>query len=450
MARRGLSIVVILVAALALFLWYRDYRSKRVPNILLISIDTLRADHLGCYGYVRKITPNLDRLSAEGVLFENAFCVMPSTLPSHASILFGTWPRIHGCTNNHMKIANHTLSYLPRVMKEAGYSTAAFVSAFHVGEELEEFGGFDQFDWPKLDRTSDITLDHARGWLKQNGDKKFFLWVHLWDPHAPYDLHPEFMKNINPSFKDDFEKRYTFLGDFKYTPDQLKKMIDLYDNEIAFTDYWLGKFLDEFQSIYKNTIILIVADHGETLDELVEKERYGFDHGEFLLDHQIHVPMIVILPDHENGGLRVSNTTSLIDVFPTIMDFSRLKTPGSCQGNSLKPYLLGEPANHPDSLVFLQRRTFKRSPPRPYLAWSQYGIRERGYKLLLDVPENQSVFFRNSDQPAGGDSKVAKMRDLMERRLKQWLDATSEFENQPSQPVSPEASEKLRSFGYLQ
>lgn len=442
--------ILLVIAVIAMGgLLYKRYRDKQDFNVLLISIDTLRADHLGCYGYSRKISPNLDRLASQGILFENTFCVMPTTIPSHASILFGTWPRIHGSTNNHTQIANRTLAFLPLVMRRAGFATGAFVSAFHLGEQFKGFTGIDNFDWPKLDRTSDITLARANSWLQQLGKRKFFLWIHLWDPHSPYVLHPEFMKNINPSFDNNFEKHYTFLGDFKYTPDQLKKMIDLYDNEIAYTDYWLGKFLDEFQKNYPNTIIVIVSDHGETLDELADKEGYGFDHGEFLLDHQIHVPLIVILPGHQNAGTRVSNTASLIDVFPTLMDFCHLKTPDSCQGNSLKPYILKQPSNRPDSLVFLERRTFAQ-PPRPFLAGDQFGIREKDYKLLLNLPEDRTEFFRNSDQPIIPDPKNAKLQDLMEMKLKQWLEFTATFQKEPGQPVSPETSEKLRSLGYVQ
>jgi arylsulfatase A-like enzyme len=447
--KRLLSAVVVFVVVMGAVLIYRSQRTPGIQDVLLITIDTLRADHLGCYGYRRDISPNLDRYAAEGVLFENAFCVMPTTLPSHASILTGTWPRIHGSTNNHVRIANKTLAYLPRAMKEAGYATGAYVSAFHLADELKGLGGFDVFDAPKLERPAEATLSLAQKWLAQNGDRRFFLWVHLWDPHSKYFLHPEFMKKINPDFKDDFEKHYTFLGAAKYTPDQLKRMIDLYDNEIAYTDFWLGKFMDEFRRSHPNTLIVIVADHGETLDELVETQNYGFDHGEFLLDQQIHVPMIVLLPQNESAGTRVRNTTSLIDVFPTILDFLGIKEPSSSQGNSLKAYILKKPANRPDSVAFLQRRTFK-VPPRPFLASNQFGVLDREYKLLLDLPEATASLFKNNDRPVTMDAKAAKMSDLMQRRLKQWLDSTAVFEKQPHQEVSPETSEKLKSLGYVQ
>src|SRR5262245_32743637 len=128
-------ILVIIAALLAFGLW----RISRVEptSFLLITIDTLRADHLGCYVYSRTISPNLDRLASEGILFENAFCVMPTTLPSHGSIFFGTWPRIHGSVSNFIRFSNPSLVYFPQLLKQAGYSTAGFVSAHHLGANMK-------------------------------------------------------------------------------------------------------------------------------------------------------------------------------------------------------------------------------------------------------------------------------------------------------------------------
>ncbi|HEY4492131.1 MAG TPA: sulfatase-like hydrolase/transferase, partial [Acidobacteriota bacterium] len=198
--KRGLrSVIVILVLSLISFIVYRTTYGKKPLNVLIITIDTLRADHLGAYGYSRKISPALDKFAAGATLFENAYCVMPTTVPSHASLFFSTWPRIHGSTSNFMEISNRSLQFLPVSFRNAGYRTAAVVSVHHLGERFCPFGGFEMVDFPDDDRASEVTLKIARSWLRHRQKEKYFFWLHLWDPHSPYKLHPEFMERINPA-----------------------------------------------------------------------------------------------------------------------------------------------------------------------------------------------------------------------------------------------------------
>lgn len=453
MKKTFLVVVILLIACLAaLFVVRKSVRPER-PSILLITIDTLRADHLGCYGYARKISPNLDRLASEGVLFENTFCVMPTTLPSHGSIFFGTWPRIHGSSSNFIHFSDRSLVYFPQLLRQAGYNTAAFVSAHHLGDSLKSIAGFDEFHFPQEELTADVTLGQAGKWLQQKRQKSFFLWVHLWDPHSPYELHPKFMEKIDPGFDNNFEKHYAFVTPGFYSSEGLQKMIDLYDNEIAFTDFHLGRFLDEFRKHpeNRNTIIIVTSDHGETLDELYKTENYAFDHGEFLYDPQIHVPLILVLPNQQHHGLRVKATNSLIDLLPTILSEAGVKIPPTAQGSSLISRIQksGNPA--PDGLVFLQRREYK-FPPRPFLAGSQFGVRERTFKLLLNLPNQESVLYRNNADGIDVGLQEKRMQQLLKDRLEEWLRITKDLTANGAQgnEVSEEEAEKLRSLGYVQ
>lgn len=452
MKKAFLIAIGLIFCLVAIYMIRRSNRSEP-PSILLITIDTLRADHLGSYGYSRKISANLDRLASEGVLFENTFCVMPTTLPSHGSIFFGTWPRIHGSVSNFIHFSNPSLAYFPQLLRQAGYETAAFLSAHHLGANMKSIPGFDEFHFPENELRADATLAQAANWLKRKKQKNFFLWVHLWDPHSPYELHPKFIETIHPGFDNNFEKKYAFVDPGFYSKESLQKMVDLYDNEIAFMDFHLGHFLDEFrkQPASSNTIIIVTSDHGETLDELYESENYAFDHGEFLYDPQIHVPLIVVFPDHRHRGLRIAGTNSLIDLLPTILSEAKIKTPSTAQGSSLISRITKSGKPQADALVFLQRREYK-FPPRPFLANSQFGIRERNFKLLLNLPNQKTVLYRNNEDGVDISLQDDRMQKLLKNRLEEWLRITKGFaaNGMQSNEVSEEEAEKLRSLGYVQ
>lgn len=444
--------VVLVFLALAAAILIYGYRSRirRPSNFLLITIDTLRADHVGTYGYPRKITPALDRLAAEGVLFENAFCVMPTTLPSHGSLFFSTWPRIHGSMSNFVRFSNDSLAFLPDLLQKSGYAVGAVVSVPHLGKNFQQFASFHDINYPDRDRNAEETFRAANEWLRSNKNPRFFLWIHLWDPHSPYQLHPQYMNEIHPGFRDDFEKHYQFLKDYSYPPGLLQDMVDLYDNEIAYTDDHLGRFLDSFRKRKDagNTVILVMSDHGETLGELAQSERYAFDHGEFLYDHQLHVPLIVVIPGSKQHGVRIGRTVSLLDVMPTVLQMAGIPVPSSVQGNSLAPYLSGTATTRPDSLVFLERREFT-NPPMPFLAQRQFGIRERSYKLLYNETGKQAFLYKNGEEGAevaGQD----RLKDMMVQRMHEWLSMTAKLSRGAGNAVSEEEAEKLRSLGYVQ
>ncbi len=426
-------------------------RGAEPESFLLITIDTLRADHVGAYGYARRVTPALDRLARRGVVFKNAFCVMPTTVPSHGSLFFSTWPRIHGSTSNFLRFSNSGLTFLPDVLESAGYAVGAVVSASHLRDAFRRFSSFRRIDSPERARTADATLQAARGWLDRNAQSKFFLWIHLWDPHSPYEPHAEFMKEIDPGARLDFERHYAFTNGRTYTPDQVRTMIDLYDNEIAYADHHLGLFLEEFRRrpYAKHTTIIVTADHGETLDELLKTEGYGFDHGEYLYDHQLRVPLIIVTPDATRRGRVVGAATSLLDVMPTVLERAGLPLPPSAQGRSLSSSMDSASGGRGrESVVFLERRDFT-SPPIPSLAGRQFGIRDRDYKLLYDETTRRTVLYRNDREGADLSGRDERVTRLMMQRLRSWLELTAQLSAGAGPATSEEETQSLRALGYV-
>lgn len=443
------GLIILLLLALCVLLYVFFFGSRAPESFLLITIDTLRADHVGAYGYSRKITPALDRLAEEGVVFKNVYCVMPTTVPSHGSLFFSTWPRIHGSTSNFVHFSNTDLAFLPDVLQKAGYAVGAIVSVPHLGKNFQKYASFHEIDFPERERNAESTLRIARRWLGNNKNRKFFLWIHLWDPHSPYDLHPEFMKQIHPDADVNFEKHYAFLKDSSYTSEEVRTMIDLYDNEIAYTDFHLGRFLEDFRAMpaAKRTTIIVTSDHGETLGELLATEGYAFDHGEYLYDHQLHVPLIMVGPKLKHNV--VNTTVTLLDIMPTIFQRAGLPRPPTAQGNSFSSLIDSTGRSRPDSIAFLERREFT-SPPMPFLAERQFGVRDRNYKLLYNESSRQSFMYKNGAEGVDVSDEQKRLKELMQQRLLSWLSLTSKLSKGRGTTVSEEEAEKLRALGYVQ
>lgn len=248
------------------------------PNVLIVTIDTLRADHVGCYGYQQVRTPNIDSLASDGVLFRQAYTPVPITLPSHTVIFTGTYPMLsgmHDFSGNRLGAEQPTLA---SILHQNGYSTGAVIASAVLDSRFGLNRGFDfyydHFDFNRLletnldsmERPADQVVDEALRWLVQNYQKRFLLWVHLYDPHHPY--HP-------PA---------PYSETYKAHP---------YDGEIAFADAQLGRILAFLKSkaVYGRTLIVLLGDHGEGLGEHGEKT-----HGFFIYNSTLHVPLIFKLP----------------------------------------------------------------------------------------------------------------------------------------------------------
>jgi arylsulfatase A-like enzyme/Flp pilus assembly protein TadD len=398
---------------------------KPAPNVVLITIDTLRADHVGCYGYKQVKTPNIDALAAGGVRFERAFTPVPVTLPSHSAMLTGTYPMLsgmHDFSGNKLSAQQPTLA---SVLKQSGYATGAVVASAVLDSRFGLNQGFDfyydHFDFNRLDESNldemerpgnvvaDITLD----WLAKNSQKKFFLWMHLYDPHFPYQP-PE-----------------PYSREYASHP---------YDGEIAFADEQVGRLLQflKEKGLYQNSIIVLSGDHGESLGEHGEKT-----HGFFIYNATMHVPLIIHLPGKE-AALVMSDPMSTIDLMPTILSAAGVAVPAQVQGKNLLPQLEGKPGERDRSVY---GETFL---PRLHFNWSELRGAENAKYHFIDAPRPELYDLAKDpgelhnlvgEKKAVGDEMRAKLVGMIR-------DYSAGKEMAEKTGLDPAMMERLKSLGY--
>jgi arylsulfatase A-like enzyme len=340
--------------------WGCGASSSSVPDVLLITLDTTRQDRLGCYGRKEAHTPNIDRLASEGVRFANAYTCSPLTFPSHATMLTGVYPFVHQGHDNALFMLPPNIPTLATYLKQRGYKTGAFVSAVVLDGKFELDRDFDEYDDHFLasmnrlagmvERPGNQTTDAAIAWLNKlaPGDR-FFAWLHLFDPHRPWQA---------PSpFKDE--------------------VADPYDAEIAFADAQVGRVLEALAKAGRSDIlIVVVADHGEGMGEHGETT-----HGMLIHDATMRVPLIV----HHKGlkpGTVVPGFARTVDLAPTVLEGVGLPIPVSMQGVSLWPRMRGTFKDQEDPPAYLE--TYH---PHYSMGWSYLEGLVRGRYKLVDAPE---------------------------------------------------------------
>jgi arylsulfatase A-like enzyme/Flp pilus assembly protein TadD len=309
--------LVLLAGISGYFVWPRQRF-----NLLLITLDTTRADRVGCYGYQPALTPTLDQLAGRGVLFENAFTACPLTLPSHSTMFTGLSPREHGIHYNGVGKLDAEIPTLAEMCRSRGYETGAFVGAFVLNRKFGLDRGFQMYDdatgaeiegsQVSRRRGGQIVVDAALAWLKNRRRRQFFCWVHLFDPHAPYKLREEL-------FGEQFAGR-------------------LYDAGIAFADRQIGRLIAhlERQGLTENTLIVVVGDHGEGL-----REHSEYEHGLMLYNSTLRVPLIAAHPALCKAGYRVRESFSLVDLLPMLRECLGFETARTPDRRSLKAALQG-------------------------------------------------------------------------------------------------------------
>ncbi len=402
--------------------------------MLLITVDTLRADRLGCYGARRVETPAMDALATQGARFEDALAQVPITLPSHAVILTGTYPMYNGVRDFTSHGIPPSIGLLAEAFKRQGYETGGFVSAF-VLDSTWGFGrGFDTYDDhfdPRqfetrnpgnIQRRADETVDRLLAWLRSRktagaGSRPFFVWLHLYDPHSDY----------NPP--EPFHTRYAGR---------------LYDGEVAYTDSQLARLFAELskRGLYDRTLIVLLSDHGESLGEHGEDE-----HGFFIYNSTLHVPMIFKLPRDQASPRVIPGPVATIDVAPTLLDLLRLQDPirRQFQGSSLASLILGRSAavNRPVyAETYYPFDSFGWSPLRSITTRRYHFIeapRPEIYDFTVDPGEAHDLY---NQRRAEAQALSNQLRDF-ERRY------AAQVSGPKGPPLSPETLEKLKSLGYL-
>ncbi|MCD6454295.1 MAG: sulfatase-like hydrolase/transferase [Candidatus Aminicenantes bacterium] len=403
-----------------LFIFNGCSSKPRDFNVLVITIDTLRADHVSAINPESPVkTEAIDSIAKKGALFTRAFAHAPLTLPSHTSIFTGLTPIAHGIHDNSGFVLSDSYTTMAEFLKTFNYSTGAFVSAFPLDSRYGLYQGFDVYDdrygtgkkfqFFFAERRAEKTLSLVEKWLdEQKG--KWFLWIHLFDPHQPYNPPEPF----NTRFKN-----------------------DLYSGEIAYTDQQLSKFFAYLKKkgVMENTVIVITSDHGEALGEHGERT-----HGYFAYNSTLHVPLIIYYPGIKH--IKSEKKVSHIDIFPTLCDILNIKKPEFLQGKSLLPEMKGKGKG--DKVIYFEALSayYNRgwAPLRGFI---------KGNIKFIDLPIKEVY---DIDKDFNETKNLASGYDTieLEKQLKKIIDSYSKgFSPEGRKKVSAEEIKKLRSLGYV-
>ncbi|MDA0836102.1 MAG: sulfatase-like hydrolase/transferase [Planctomycetota bacterium] len=417
----GLSFALICV--LVSFWGIRVYFGSPRLNVLIITLDTTRADRIGCYGYPAAQTPTIDGLASNGVLFERAYASAPLTLPSHATIFTGLNPPEHGLRANGQHSLPTDIPTLATVLSDEGYETGAFIGAFVLDSKFGLNRGFNVYDDQLSDdntsgdelhrnRDGNLVVDSALFWLRHVGDQPFFCWVHLYDPHFQHLSHEDL-----------------FGEQFIEKP---------YDGEIAYVDLQIKRLVNflKSQSLEEQTIIIVVGDHGEGLGDHGERT-----HSHMVYNSTMHVPLIFSSPNYSYSSKRVAEPVSLVDVYPSILDVLNLPQPRPASGRSLKPAFEGqtiEPSicygetEEPYNAARCSPLTCITTDRWKYIRTSRPEL----FDLQQDPRELQNLAASQPDQMEIMENLLVDMEQQMDRR------------SSPSAALSTQEERALASLGY--
>lgn len=437
-------VAVVVLAGVAGAYWFWKSRQVRLSdflqqtsqqkyNVLLITIDTLRADHLGCYGFKEIATPNIDALAAGGIRFADATAHVPLTLPSHTSIHTGNFPAYHGVHDNGGFYVPKTQITMAKLFKQNGFATGAFVGAYvldHIWGLNQGFDTyFDNFDLTKqtskgegislggIERKADDVYDNATNWLDHHGKERFFLWTHFYDPHSPYEPPKE------------WADRYPGRP---------------YVGEIAYTDSVVGKLISylEAHGLRDRTIILLTGDHGESLGEHGEAT-----HAFFVYDATLHIPMILNMPKQELGTKVVLQQARSIDIAPTLLQLAGLSVPESIQGRSLLHLIFDtDPAAVAAALPSYAECFY----PQFHFGWSRLLSLRNGEYKFIDTPRPELYDLKKD--PHELDNIYDSHKDVaasMKSQLQAIENTKSVGATMTPGAVDDETHEKLAALGYV-
>jgi len=418
--RRALAAAVAL-ALLALVVWAARPRLSH-PNLVFVTIDTLRADRIGAWGYAGAHTPPLAALAGRGTRFAAAQASVPLTGPSHATIFTGRYPPLHGVRDNVVFPLGDEQVTLAERLREHGYHTAAFVAAYPVASDFGIGQGFDEFHenfheesvpGQGAERPGNEVADEVIAWLRQPREGPFFAWMHLYDPHAPYDPPPPWRERLagRP-----------------------------YDGEVAFADEQLGRVLQALREAghEHDTLVVAMADHGESLGEHGEAT-----HAILIYESTLHVPLILAGPGVP-GARVVEEPVGSVDVLPTVMGLLGLEVPEGLSGRDLRRALAGERLA-PEALYAesLFGRLNCRWASLRSITLGDWKLIRGAETELYDIARDPG---EQSDLAASEPERRARLERLLETALQQM--APGGDSARTAAPISPEQEERLRSLGY--
>ncbi len=416
-------------------------REGREPNVLIIGIDTLRPDHLGCYGYDRRTSPNIDRLAAEGAIFKNTVSQSPWTLPSFGTVFTSLYPSQHGA-GTLLKRVRTSFPTLATILSESGYRTGAVISASVLHSETGISRGFQDYAVPegRAKRRSDEVTDVALQWIDNGDGSPFFLFAHYWDAHDPYEPLPPYDTMFDPSYQGKIGNRFNPRGlmlsaashirspasieSQGLSDEDLNHIISLYDGEIAFEDNEIGRLLEglEERGMKENTLIVLLSDHGEEFSE-----HGGFGHGYTMFSEMINVALILTLPAVIPGGRVINEQVRLVDVTPTILDLLGLDSGFTFEGASLVPLVTGKgkPVAGPHALFppsVAYSEALKDGPEKK-------AVTAYPWKLIYDLSSSDEILFNLKQDPGESEDcmrerpeAIAPLEELLSRALLELSD----------------------------
>lgn len=433
----------------------------RAPDLVIVSLDTVRRDHLSVYGYDRPTTPFLEALAERSAVFEEAFAQETNTAPSHASLFTGLYPHEHGATANGVPLPEGPAT-LAEAFAAAGYRTGAFVSGFTLGSQVAALDrGFSVWDDELPDevrRDGRDTLDRALAWLGEGGTQPTFLFLHLFDAHGPYLPHGEELArfhrsepgprldNVAPHHQLTYSDGRRITGLWRYE--------DRYDAQIHYVDGLVRELVSRFD--LERTIVLVFADHGESLGE----RYHQIDHGAQLFDEQLRVPLLLSAPGV--SARRIEGLAETVDVASTLLRLAGIGEPGGWApaGRTLDPLLAGSPEAGRRAVFSAARSVPERHADRGYPLDPDrrlYSVRSRAWKLIryplvegsandhaLELYDLRADPLERSNL-AGAEPERAQR---LLRALEQWL-GDGEATGVDPEALDPETRKRLEALGYV-
>ena len=435
----------------------RSLSSKDKPNVILVVIDTQRADHLSCYGYNRDTSPTLNKIAQEGLLFETAISQSSWTWPATATILTGLYPYTHGVTSDERSFLDDSIITLSELLQENHFTTVGISANFLISKGKNFNQGFETFiemPWisSKASKAEDINHKFYE-WLETNKNFQFFAYLHYMDPHDRYSA-PGKYQNM---FASDYEGENDFIingnvhplweainfnkKEVEYTEADIEHLMALYDGEIRYWDSQFSALLERLKklNVLTKTIIIVTSDHGE---EFLEHGKLR--HGLQLYDESIRVPLIIWNPEFIKRG-RIEEQVETVDIYPTICKILGIEIPGEIQGKSLfpvtelkslSPYAYSQTEH---AFIFGKGRVMKNSirTTKWKLIFTPFENKYELYSILDDENEKTDLF---ANHPIG-----VKLKD----KLEQWVEKTTKLNSGKRQGIDRATLEKLRSLGYI-
>ncbi len=462
---------------------FTDKEKANLPNVLLVTIDTLRADHVGCYGYESASTPTLDAIASQGCLFEDAVANAVVTGPSHMTILSGLLTSQHGAMRNGTKFPS-TMPNIADTLSGKGYRTAAFVSGWTLNDAMTGLAShFDHYDdglsrvrwirdeaydlqlihflakvgqgygksWQGNDRPAIATNDRLFNWLSSNDDTPIFTWLHYFDPHLPYEAPAPFDRMHDPNYKGPANGLWYKLGSDQRSviannQRNMKHLLALYDGEISYADQQLGRVLEflKKKNLDDNLLLIVTSDHGESMGE------HDIFFGRQLYEPSLRVPLIMKLPGITSPAGRVSQQVSLVDITPTILDALGIKDAPPMTGRSLIPLIAGQETSSDIPAI----ATRVSHDGKPYTQWS---VRQSKKKLIwrssrwinfFHQPESKRLFDLSHDP-----DELRNLSNSNEDLLHPLMQILQSFRMAPIQQGRQshlkEDIERLKALGYV-